>query len=222
MNTLPLEIRDGHFFVLLGDELWLLDTGAPVSFGRSSHLTIAGEEFNVGSSYLGLSPEALSGFIGTECFGLLGANILGQFDHIFDAISSKLIISTTILSHRGRIVRLDGFMGIPILIAQICGRDFRTFLDTGAQFSYFQDELLTSFRPAGIVNDFYPGFGQFQVDTYEVPVSISEIAFTLRCGMLPDILATTLGMARAEGLIGNEILLNRIVGYFPRRKELVI
>ena len=35
MNTLPLQVREGHVFVELGGELWLVDTGAPTSFGTS-------------------------------------------------------------------------------------------------------------------------------------------------------------------------------------------
>ena len=94
-------------------------------------------------------------------------------------------------------------------------------LDTGAQISYFQDDSLTDFPSAGSVTDFYPGVGQFQTDTHQVAVSLGGVAFTLRCGTLPGSLGEDLmKIAGIDGIVGNQILCNRIVGYFPRRHSL--
>jgi hypothetical protein len=222
MNTLPLQLRDGHLFVELGGETWLLDTGTPTSFGTSRNLTIAGEQFSLGTSYLGLTAATLTQFVSVPCVGLLGADVLGRFDHVFDTADGRLTVSTAELSHSGQSVRLDEFMGIPIVTARIGGSDYRMFFDTGAQISYFQDDSLTRFPSVGSVTDFYPGVGQFQTDTYEVPVSLGSVAFTLRCGTLPGLLGMTLMMASTEGIIGNAILSNRTVGYFPRRRTMVL
>jgi len=222
MNTLPLELRDGHVFVEIGGELWLVDTGATSSFGTSGNVSIAGEQFNLGSGCLGLTAETLSQFVGVPCAGLLGADVLGRFDHIFDAAGGQLSLSTAELSHRGQSVRLDDFMGIPIVTARVGGNDYRMFFDTGAQISYFQDDSLRDFPSAGSFADFYPGFGQFETDTHEVPLSLGEIAFTLRCGTLPEVLGVTLMKAGTEGIVGNSILADRTVGYFPRRRLMVL
>jgi hypothetical protein len=117
---------------------------------------------------------------------------------------------------------LDEFMGIPIVTARIGGHDYRMFFDTGAQISYFQGDLRTEFPPAGRVTDFYPGVGQFQTDTNDVPVSLAGVAFTLRCGVLPGLLGMTLMMAGTKGIVGNAILRDRIVGYFPRRRTMIL
>lgn len=222
MNTLPLHLRDNHVFVELGGELWLLDTGAPTSFGTSGNVAIGGEQISLGTSYLGLTATALSQFVGVACAGLLGADVLGRFDHIFDTAGGRLTISTAELSHRGMNVHLDGFMGIPIVTARVRTHDYRMFFDTGAQISYFQGDSLGDFPRAGSVVDFYPGVGQFQTDTHEVPISLGGVAFALRCGNLPDLLGMTLMMAGAEGIVGNAILSNRIVGYFPRRRTMIL
>jgi len=222
MNTLPLQLRAGHLFVELGGELWLLDTGAPTSFGMSRRLTIAGEQFILGTDYLGLTAATLTQFVGLPCVGLLGADVLGRFDHLFDSIAGRLTVSTAELSHSGQTVRLDEFMGIPIVTARVGGRQYRMFFDTGAQISYFQGESLTEFPSAGSVTDFYPGVGQFQTDTHDVPVSLDGVSFTLRCGTLPGLLAPTLMMASTEGIVGNAILSNRTVGYFPRRRRMIL
>ncbi len=222
LNTLPLQFRDGHLFVVVDGDLWLLDTGAPTSFGASHSLTIAGEQFNLGASYFDLTSEALSQFVGVPCVGLLGADVLGRFDHLFDTTDGRLTVSTAELQHTGQTVHLEEFMGIPIVTASVGGREYRMFFDTGAQISYFQGDSLTEYPPAGSVTDFYPGAGQFQTDTYEVPISLGGVTFTLRCGALPGLLGMTLMIANTDGIVGNSILKNRRVGYFPRRHAMVL
>lgn len=222
MLTHLLHFRDGHLFLELDGELWLLDTGAPASFGESHSLSIAGEQFSPGASYLGLTAATLSQFVGVSCVGLLGADVLGRFDHIFDVAAGQLTVSTGELSHSGQSVVLDEFMGIPMVTARVGSGDYRMFFDTGAQISYFQDDSLTEFPSAGSITDFYPGVGQFQTDTHDVPVSIGGVMFTLRCGALPSLLGMTLMMADVAGIVGNAILANRKVGYFPRRRMLCL
>lgn len=222
MTDLPLQLRDGHFFVEVDGEHWLLDTGAPTTFGTRQVLSLAGERFNLVEDYLGLNAATLSEFVGVPCAGLLGADVLGRFDHIFDHAGGRITVSTAELSHSGQSVGLEEFMGIPIVTARVGARDYRMFFDTGAQISYFQDGSLTKCPDAGTVTDFYPGIGQFQTETYDVPVSLGDIVFTLRCGELPGLLGMTLMMAGTKGIVGNAILSNRTVGYFPRRGAMVL
>jgi len=222
MITLPLVFKDGHLFVELDGNLWLFDTGAPTSFGAVTSMMIAGEQLRLATSYFGLTNETLSHFVGVPCVGLLGADVLGRFDHILDSADGTLTISSTELEHCGQAMQLSEFMGIPILIARIADIDYRMFFDTGAQISYFQDESLSSYPPAGNVTDFYPGIGQFQTDTYQVEVVLNGIDVTVRCGSLPGLLGATLLMADTQGIIGNQILNNRVIGFFPRRNKLYL
>jgi hypothetical protein len=71
------------------------------------------------------------------------------------------------------------------------------------------------------MTDYYPDFGQFRTDTHNGEFLIGGRSFILRCGELPDLLRMTLIMAENQGIIGNQILQERVVGYFPRSKELV-
>lgn len=222
MTTLPLTFNHGHLFVKLEGALWLFDTGAPTTFGASESLRIAGEQFGISSNYFGLTASTLSQLVGVECSGLLGADLLGRFDHILDTAGGRLTVSTDELSHDGQSVCLDEFMSIPIVTASIDGSDYRMFFDTGAQISYFQKESLSEFPSAGNVTDFYPGVGQFQTDTYEVPFTIGSISFALQCGSLPSILGATLMMADTQGIVGNQVLIDRIVGFFPKRGMLCL
>ena len=221
MSTFPLQLINGHFFVEVDGNLWLLDTGAPLSFGSKTELQLLGEQFELESTYLGLTPETLSGFVGVKTTGLLGADVLNSFDIILNGLKNTVTFSLTPVDHEGQVVKLDEFMGIPILSATINGKEYRMFFDTGAQISYFQDDALKTFPPAGQMTDYYPGFGQFQTDTHDLEIMIAGSSFVLKCGRLPDLLGMTLMMANTEGIIGNQILQKSLVGYFPRRKKLV-
>ena len=222
MTTLPLIFKDGHLFVELEGNLWLFDTGAPTSFGESKEITIDAQCSRLSNEYMGLSASTLSQFTGIECCGLIGADVLGKFDHLLDVPSGKVTISTCDSGHNGKALPLSEFMGIPILTARIANSDYRMFFDTGAQISYFQQDTITDFPSAGSVTDFYPGVGQFQTDTHQVQVGLADCAFTLRCGTLPGLLGATLMMAGTSGIIGNQIMENRAIGYFPRRNMLCL
>jgi hypothetical protein len=221
MHELPLRSEKCHLFVEINGDDWLLDTGAPTSFGVTKILL--GEfDFPVPESYMGLSADQLSGYVDHLTVGILGSDILNTFDLIIDLGSAKISLTREEASLEGEILRMTDFMAIPIIQTRIGDSDRKMFFDTGARISYFQDESLDTYPALGTVTDFYPGFGDFQTDTYRVVAAIGAIRFKLCCGTLPGILGTTLEMAEVDGIIGNEILNDHILGYFPRRQTLVI
>ena len=218
----PLEFRDGHLFLELDGRRWLVDTGAPSSFGSGAAPTLSGRTFEIRASYAGLDAERLSQHVGVECAGLLGADILGQLDLILDRPASTAVASLGELTHAGTTVVLETFMGIPVIKAVIRGTECRVFFDTGAQVSYLRADQLAGFPDAGPLRDFYPGFGELETETITVECVIAGVSCRLRCGQLPPLLAASLGLAGTAGIIGNELLHGRVVGYFPRRGMLVI
>ena len=222
MTALPLQFRDGHLFVEVDRELWLIDTGAPSSFGNARSITIAGERFDLGTGYGSLGVEELARSVRVPCVGLLGADVLGRFDHVYDVPGGRLSLSTGELSSDGTTVRLDEVAGIPILTARIGDGEHRMFFDTGAQLSYFHGDRLAEFPCAGSFTDFHPSLGQFQTQTHQVPVSLGGEGFTLRCGSLPSALRASLMTAGTDGIVGNAILVHRTVGYFPRRRLMIL
>ncbi len=220
VTTLPLLFTNGHLFAGIGDEAWLLDTGSPQSFGPSVEL--GGTSFPLPRGALGLDPRGLSGLVGVDCAGLLGMDVLAHFDLVLDVPAGRLELSRDRLELPGSAVPLDVLAGIPIVSAGIGEREHRLFLDTGAQLSYLPGEALAPFPPAGRVADFYPGIGEFEVDTRTVEVRVGGHRFALRCGALPPVLSAALLVAAADGILGNEFLLDRPVGFFPRRRVVVI
>ena len=217
MIVLSLRHLNSHLFLELADGLWMHDTGAPASFGGSPSLRILDQDFGIPDDYMGLNARELSELVGVDCRGLLGADVLGAFDQIIDVPAGRLTLSTEPIEHSGNAVVLEEFMGIPIISPSVNGEQFRLFFDTGAQVSYLQDDLLASFPEAGMLEDFYPGFGKFETMTHLVPFRLASTDRTFRCGRLPGLLGLSLMMADTQGILGNAILESVPVGYFPRR-----
>lgn len=223
MAMKPLHFRNGHLFLDLDGALWLLDTGAPTSFGSDPSLAMAGERFEMASGFMGMTPATLSEAVGLDCRGLLGTDVLGRFDFVLDVSAGTAEVATSEPACAGTALPLDDFMGIPVVTAQVRGADCPLIFDTGAQISYLQDDALReSFPAAGSVSDFYPGFGAFETDTHQVELSLGGIGFALRCGVLPGMLGMTLALAGVAGIVGNQIMVGRRVGWFPRRGVLVV
>ncbi len=196
MTKHPLHLRNGHLFIEIDNKLWLVDTGASSSFGISS--------------------AALAQMTGVECEGILGTDLLHQYDSIIDVPGGEMSMATEMLLHDGVSVFMqDSSSGIPMIYPLIDGIEYKMFLDTGAQLSYFQNHSITDYPIAGTVEDFHPTIGKFETYTYDVPITLGGITFTLPCGMLPPNLEKWL--PQSDGIIGNEIFSKRSVGYFPRR-----
>lgn len=53
-------------------------------------------------------------------------------------------------------------------------------------------------------------------------MQLGKTHYQLRCGALPELLGMSLMLAGVEGIVGNEIMTNRVVGYFARRNQLVL
>lgn len=206
-----------HLFLSLENQLWLFDTGAPQSFGEGEKLAILGKEFPIASSFMGLDAIKVSEHAGVEMQGLLGADIINHFDYRIDVLNESVEISEDSIEMGQSPLQINEFMGIPILAAEIGGAEYSMFFDSGAQYSYFQEDELSSFPPLGKVADFYPGVGPFETDTFSVPITIGSVDISTQCGKLPDLLAMTLSMADTSGIIGNELLLDRVVTYSPKR-----
>jgi hypothetical protein len=222
MTTYPLHLRDGHLFLQLDGALWLLDTGSPSSFGTQPGPSIAGRQFDISPEFHGLDVASLGKFVGVNAAGLLGADVLNEFNWLFDVRASVATIGPDRATLLGTEVPFESRMGLPVLNVSITDREHRMIFDTGAQLSYLHTDGLAQFPGVGRMEDFYPGFGTFETETHDVPMRLGGIPFTVRCGALPALLQTTLSLFGTEGIIGNQMLGSRTMGYFPSRGVMVI
>ena len=222
MLQVDFQFKHGHLFLKLNDKQWLVDTGSPLSFGCVPELVIAGEEFSIADSCMGMSAEQLSGFVETECAGLLGTDVLNRFNWLFDPLNNQAIASDGALDLDGVEIPVSSVMGIPVVEVIMGDHPHTMFFDTGAQLSYLMRDELEPYPAVGTFTDFYPGIGEFQTDVHNIELSLQGEHFSLRFGQLPELLSATLGLAGASGIVGNQVLLDRCFGYFARQKQIIL
>jgi hypothetical protein len=219
--THPLVFRNNHLFVQIDGALWVYDTGADSSFGVRP-VSLLGPAQNISADYAGFTAADISGFLGESVEGVIGADLINPFDHLIDLRTNTLTVSDEELCCDGHVQPLDFFMGVPMLAAQVGGARCKLFFDTGAQISYYQGAPPMGAEHVGQLRDFFPTVGEFTTETYRFPIGLNGFSPMVRCGKLPGLMGMSLGMAGVSGILGNELMRDRITGYFPRRKSLIL
>lgn len=219
--THPLVFRNNHLFVQIDGALWVYDTGADSSFGVRP-VSLVGTPQDFPDDYAGFNAGDISRFLNENVAGIIGADLINPFDHIIDLRTNTLTVSDEQLTCDGHVQKLDFFMGVPMLEAQIGGARCKLFFDTGAQISYYQGSVPHNAEPAGTLHEFFPTVGEFSSETYRFSIVLSGFSPVVRFGKLPGLMGMSLGMAGVSGILGNELMRNRVTGYFPRLKQLIL
>lgn len=218
----PLELQRDHLLFRLPEGYWIVDTGSPQSFGEHRTVNLANKVFEVSPNLMGLDAKTLSGLSGICVQGLIGTDILNEFDILFDVPEGEVTFSDLPLNTEGKSFPIDFVMGVPTTNLEIQGRDVAVVFDTGATFSYWQDSALDSFPEKETRKDYFPGIGEFEVKTFHVPTTLGGLEFQLECGRLPEMLGLTLSLIGVDGILGNEFFREIKLGYLPRRKQIVL
>jgi hypothetical protein len=231
MTTLPGRMAQQHVFVTVRDKQWpwgrrqfLVDTGAPYSIGRQSLLAINGRRYPLLRDYAGsVTLESLGQYIGCTFDGVLGTDILNEYDVVFDLGERRVTLHTDQVAMTGVTLPLTYLSGVPIVEAAVEGRAMRLFFDTGAFVTYVRHGIgIERHEPVRAAEDFYPTLWRFTVQTYRVPVTLGGCVYQLESGVMPEALARLILAHDVEGILGNEMLRGgRQVGYFPRRGVVV-
>lgn len=220
MTEFPLSYESDHLYAKINNQLWLIDTGSPISFGDYKNIVIDKEKFEIPNTHLGITASILSKITGAKCSGLIGMDILENFDILFDLQHAKMVISINPLCMFGEQHPLEDFMSIPIIKVKIAGVKYKMFFDTGSHICYLQNECVTRFPDLGQEQDFLPMMGEFVTNTYNVKFVVGKHAFNFQTGRLQGILGTTLLMSGVEGVLGNRLVQKMLIGFFPRRNIL--
>lgn len=220
MTEFPLSYESDHLYAKINNQLWLIDTGSPISFGDYKNIVIDQERFEIPNTHLGITAAILSKITGAKCSGLIGMDILENFDILFDLQHAKIVISFKPLCMFGEQHALEDFMSIPIIKVKIAGVKYKMFFDTGSHICYLQNECVTRFPDLGQVQDFLPMIGEFVTNTYNVKFVIGKNTYNFQTGRLQGILGTTLLMSGVEGVLGNKLVQKMLIGFFPRRNIL--
>jgi hypothetical protein len=222
-HTLPYKMVDGHIIVTSGDgKICLIDTGAPCSVGNAEIVMFAGGRYPLQSTFLGRAADDLPGPIGVRIDVLMGVDILNRYDMLIDPVRQVLVFSDEELDVEGEVLPIEQAMGVPIVTADVDGRRMKMFFDTGAKVSYVNEETAKAYPQVGTAQDFYVTVGPFQTAIHRIPMLLGSLTIDLECGTLPQSLQLSLAAAGAAGIVGNEILVNFMVAYMPRRKRIIL
>ncbi|CAF1273431.1 unnamed protein product [Adineta ricciae] len=223
MITFSVQFLEGHIIAKINEFKYIIDTGSPMSFGCGTTITIDQKQFPISRTGMGgITIEVLSSLSGLEFDGLIGMDILKNFDIRFT--QNEITFSDRLTSRTNSAIKLpiiDAAMDIPIINLNIGQKDRRIVFDTGAKLSYLSDELLTG-TSVGEAEDFYPSIGRYKTKVYEVDVIINEKVETLIFGSLPAPLRMLLTMTGTKGIVGSELLKKYSIIYSNSSKMLFL
>jgi len=202
MKQFKLELYKGHPIVSDGENLILIDTGAPKTIHSSHNLKFCSESFDCSINYMGVTVFEISKMLGLEITTLLGADILSNYNILFDYQSKVIQFSEQEIDIKGIQQDILNFMGIPIVKMKVDNQDLKFFLDTGAKLSYLSDRFTSNYVSTGKEKDFYPGVGEFQTECFEIHTFIGDHEFVVKYGNIPPFLQLTLMLGGADGIIG--------------------
>ena len=195
---------NGHLFTTIDRNQVLLDTGIPISLGPQQGWYFMHEVHPMSQAYMGVTLDQLSQFVNAPIDVLLGTDVLKKKCILLELNRERISFSTQPLIRSRHEFPLSLLMGVPGLNADVSGKPCEIFLDTGSKLSYISASFTKDLLSTGTEKDFYPGLGEFETAVYEVEISLGDLAFTLRCGVLPTLLETTLSVTGKKGIIGVE------------------
>lgn len=213
---------NGHILAEIGDDRYLIDTGALQSFGAPKELLLAGKPFQIQKAYLGHGIAEIEHLIGTRISAVMGVDILNCFETVIDLEEGEMTFSTEVLPFTGVQIPVRFFHGIPVISCCVGEQEVELFLDSGAKLSFLDTSISSQYPRSGEDTDFFPGFGEFKTDVYKVPLKIAGLHLELSVGTLPDILQMTLTQAKAAGIIGSALYDEFAVCLSAARSALVV
>ena len=208
MKQFQIILFKGHPIIKDGENIILIDTGAPSTINASDSLTFCSENYNCSTNYMGLTVSKLSDLLGTEITTLLGADILSEYKILFDYKNEVVEFNKQEITFDGSETTISNFMGIPVIELSIDSQKLKFFLDTGAKLSYLSKSITSNYESVGTDEDFYPGVGKFVTECFEISTSFGDNNFIVKYGNLPPLLQMTLMLGGTDGIIGFDFFNN--------------
>jgi len=205
-----IELIDNHVVFVENDLRLLLDTGSPISISNHSTVSVFGETINAHKNIMGQTSidDINQSIENANVDALIGADVLNKVSFSL-SLSNKLMELNPVINHNEYdSFPLSNFMGIPIIFVILNGKEINFFLDTGAKISYLNSNFVQGHNTIKVEQDFYPGFGDFETNIYQLPLDLFNQLKKFDFGVLPKSLELSLSMGGTNGIIGNNILIN--------------
>ena len=106
---------------------------------------------------------------------------------------------------------IEGEVRLPRLTLQkLCGvineRPLNIIFDTGAPLGFVMSDLVEGLQPVDRIKDFYPTYGPFDSDVFELPLDIGNERQVIRFGTFPDEIEQMHQQAGAPAIVGLALL----------------
>ena len=198
-RTFPLEIIADHQVVYLRGQAAIVDTGSPITLR---------------------APELVTRKLNRPVRWLVGTDAIRRNRVLLDWPGRRLVVNGPHL--RGDTVPLTPEAGVFQL--ELIGPEgpARAFLDSGAPISYAPASAVRGLTPTRRVRDFYPLFGEFEVDVFDLEVQVGARTILGAFGVLPELLASLLSLVGTSGwILGSDFFRDRIIELDFARNRLV-
>ncbi|MBN1472548.1 MAG: VWA domain-containing protein [Syntrophaceae bacterium] len=201
----------------------LVASGFPTSAGEGRNWYFLNELHPLRPDHEGVSLDLLSKKLGIQVDMLLGTDIMYKYNVTIDLFRQRMQFTQNPLpQYSGVRVAMDSTWGVKISPCSVAGQPCRMIVDSSAKLSYVDREIAAQLSPIGKETDFYASVGEFETPVYEVPVQVSGLDFTARCGVLPRLLEKTLFVRGKRSIIGSELFQKYVVDLaFPEKYVLL-
>ncbi|MBO5629906.1 MAG: hypothetical protein J5965_12625 [Aeriscardovia sp.] len=207
VKSFLIDLFDGHLIFENDGLKVLVDTGCPVTIGKSTHFDFMGQSYQCMTEFGRKGIAEISAMMSYDIDVFMGMNIIEQF-YIQTNYQSKEITFST------EDIPFDSICSTPIIrgrMGEVCidltikGQNVRLALDTGARISYIDESLTSGETMVETRNDFNPMIGNFSTPIYSMEASICDQAFPVNFGKLPPVMAMPLKMMGIYGAIGFDL-----------------
>jgi hypothetical protein len=213
--------RDGYLLIPNGEGVLLVDTGAPISFGRG-FVGVPGVSPHPPESLAeGLTVEWLVEHIHHPFDGLVGAELLRERTLVIDPANGTLDLTQAIISS-DKGVPIRHLKNVPIFDGKIAGQASPIIFDTGAPLGFVPGNMVGGLTPIDRISEFYPMFGLFETDVYELPLEIGDEQQVLRFGTFPEKIEQMHVQAGMPVLVGLGLLEHYRISVGLRERRLLL
>jgi len=199
----------------------LVDTGSPISIG-GIELKIGEKNFAFKNNYFNISLDTIIRHTGFEFNGLLGCDIINNYDIFFDNFKKNIIFYEDQPDLPENNIKTTYYKGSPIVPLKFYEEEFLFFFDTGSWLSYFDEIGNKNLQQSGIFEDFYPTKGFFKTPFFEVSYNICNKNIQSKTGLLPLFLKKMLKLSNVNGILGMNFFVNHNIFYSFKKKVFAI
>lgn len=205
----PVQIKKKHLMTRIDGNLFLIDTGSPISFVNNP-IDLFGNRITPSdgsSEFL----DRVSGFIDCEIDGLIGNDYLLSFrqrsgNHAitFDLQNKTLKLEGSSVTD-AKVMQMELLLGWPVINIKAMGKPCKFVIDTGAIQTFVSESLSKGRDVIGTINEFSVDYGSFEADLVSVNACFKDRTQSLSAAVLPNHLEEVLSKFNIQGILGLDV-----------------